>query len=111
MLVKSVFTVISVYETKIAYIGAQKLLRNLGYERGRGNNFSILGWGKKREGEANFFKVLGEGTKAFNNMHTTSSFIFLILLQKSHLLKAASRMRKKGNISASTTLTIGIGVD
>ena len=36
MVVKSVFIVISVYKTKIAQIGVQKVLRNFGYKRGEG---------------------------------------------------------------------------
>ena len=45
MVVKSVFTVISVNKTKIAYIGAQKALPNFGEKKGGGNQkFSkILG--------------------------------------------------------------------
>ena len=55
MVVKSVFTVISVNKTKIAYIGAQKVLRNFGYKRG-GTKFSNLGWGKKKGGTKIFPK-------------------------------------------------------
>ena len=46
MVVKSVFTVISVNKTKIAYIGAQKVLRKFWIQKG-GPFFQIWGWGKK----------------------------------------------------------------
>ena len=54
MVVKRVFTVISVYKTEITYIGAQKVLRNFGYKRGD-PKFQIWG-GEKKGGELKFFK-------------------------------------------------------
>ena len=57
MVVKSVFTVIFVNKTKIAYIGAQKVLRNFGYKRGE-PIFQIWGGGKKG-GNQKFSKILG----------------------------------------------------
>ena len=58
MVVKSVFTVISVNKTKIAYIGAQKVLRNFGYKRGE-PNFQVWGGGKKGVGTKIFPKSKG----------------------------------------------------
>ena len=57
MVVKSVLTVISVNKTKIAYIGAQKVLRNFGYKM-RGNQFFKFGAGKEK-GNQIFTKILG----------------------------------------------------
>ena len=65
MVVKNVFTVISVNKTKIAYIGAQNVLRNFGYKRGE-PIFHIWG-GKKKGGNQIFSKILG-GTKALHTM-------------------------------------------
>ena len=56
MVVKSVFTVISICKTKIALIGAPKDLGNFGYGR-REPIFQVWGGGKR--GHQNFSKILG----------------------------------------------------
>ena len=68
MVVKSVFTVISVNKTKIAYIGAQKVLQNFGHKRGE-PIFQIWGGGKK-EREPKFFQNPRGGIKALRTMIT-----------------------------------------
>ena len=68
MVANSVFTVISAHKTKIAYIAAQKGLRNFGYKRGE-PIFQIWCGGKKGGGEPKFFQNPRGRTKALHTMH------------------------------------------
>ena len=74
MVEKSVFIVISVCKTKIAWINAQKLLRNFGCKR-RGPIFQVWGGEKEGGGTKIFFKILG-GNQSLTHYGESGAQVF-----------------------------------
>ena len=67
MVVKSIFTVISVCKIKIAETSAQKILRNFGYKRGK-PVFQVWDGGKNGGGEPKFSQNPSGGNQSLRTM-------------------------------------------